>query len=225
MPDHWITDTSQQSINMSNYLITGTSRGLGLCLVKELLKRPATSVGLIFTTTRSAPTPALQRTIDESAGRVVNVIVNPVDMESVKAALPAVEKHLNGAGLDVLINNVGVLPFSNGIKEISFAYQDVFARLPAPAYKVTKAALNMLTLQWGMEYLDKGFTIFGVSPGWLKTELGGEGANLEPEQGAEATMKVIDAARKEEAGKMINIHLEGFGEGHGDFYQGGVVPW
>lgn len=118
MPDHWITDTSQQSINMSNYLITGTSRGLGLCLVKELLKRPATSVGLIFTTTRSAPTPALQRTIDESAGRVVNVIVNPVDMESVKAALPAVEKHLNGAGLDVLINNVGVLPFSNGIKEM-----------------------------------------------------------------------------------------------------------
>lgn len=47
----------------------------------------------------------------------------------------------------------------------SFAYQDVFVGLPAPAYKVTKAALNMLTLQWGMEYRDKGFTIFGVSPG------------------------------------------------------------
>lgn len=47
----------------------------------------------------------------------------------------------------------------------SFAYQDIFGRVPAPAYKVTKAALNMLTLQWGLEYRDKGFTIFGVSPG------------------------------------------------------------
>lgn len=47
----------------------------------------------------------------------------------------------------------------------SFAWQDVFAQLPAPAYKITKSALNMLTLQWGMEYRDKGFTIFGVSPG------------------------------------------------------------
>ncbi|KAK8069410.1 short chain dehydrogenase reductase [Apiospora phragmitis] len=251
---------------MSNYMITGTSKGLGLCLVKELLKRPDSSVGLIFATTRSAPTPALQKTIDESSGRVVNIIFNPVDIESVKAALPAVENHHGGAGLDVLINNVGWGPFANGIKEMdnlaevfnvnvmsvqnvstvflpllekgklkkvvnitttvsSFAYQDLFARLPAPAYKVTKAALNMLTLQWGMEYRDKGFTIFGVSPGWLKTDLGGEGANLEPEQGAEATMKVIDMAGKEEIGRMVNIRLEGFEDGPGDRYQGGVVPW
>ncbi|KAK7931810.1 NAD(P)-binding protein [Apiospora marii] len=251
---------------MSNYLITGTSKGLGLCLVKELMKRPASSVGLIFATTRSAPTPALQKTIDESSGRVVNIVVDPTDIESVKAALPAVEKHLGGAGLDVLINNVGSGPFANGIKNMdnlaeifninvmsvqnmttvflpllergqlkkvanisttvsSFAYQDVFARLPAPAYKVTKAALNMLTLQWGMEYRDKGFTIFGVSPGWCKTDLGGEGANLEPEQGAEAAMKVIDAAGDEEIGRMINIRLEGYEDGPGDRYQGGAVPW
>ncbi|KAK8084690.1 hypothetical protein PG997_005961 [Apiospora hydei] len=278
---------------MSNYLITGTSKGLGLCLVKELLKRPASSVGLIFATTRSAPTPALQKAIDESSGRVVNIIVDPTDLESLRAALPVVEKRLGDAGLDVLINNVGTGPFANGIKNMyasvlsggkkktvltqeytdydhlpnrdnladvfnvnvmsvqnvttaflpllekgerkkvvnmsttvsSFAYQDVFVRLPAPAYKITKAALNMLTLQWGMEYRDKGFTIFGVSPGWCKTDMGGEGANLEPEQGAEAAMKVIDAAGKEEVGRMVNIRLEGFEDGPGDRYQGGVVPW
>ncbi|KAK7992113.1 hypothetical protein PG996_012871 [Apiospora saccharicola] len=251
---------------MSNYMITGTSKGLGLCLVKELLKRPASSVGLIFATTRSAPTAALQKAIVESSGRVINIIVNPVDIESVKAALREVEKHLNGAGLDVLINNVGAGPYANGIKNMdnlaeifnvnvmsvqnmttvflpllergqlkkvanitttvsSFAWSDAFVRLPAPAYKVTKAALNMLTLQWGMEYRDKGFTIFGVSPGWCKTDLGGEGANLEPEQGAEATMKVIDAAGTEEIGKMINIRLDGYGDGPGDHYQGGAVPW
>lgn len=37
--------------------------------------------------------------------------------------------------------------------------------MPTPAYKITKAALNMLTLQWAEEYESKGFTICAISPG------------------------------------------------------------
>ena len=36
---------------------------------------------------------------------------------------------------------------------------------PAPAYKITKAALNMLTVQYALEYEKEGFNIFAVSPG------------------------------------------------------------
>lgn len=128
---------------MSNYLITGTSKGLGLYLVKELLKRPASSVGLIFATTRSAPTPALQKTIDESSGRVVNIIVNPVDLESVRAALSEVEKHLSGAGLDVLINNVGAGPYTYGMK-------NMYVWLPIPGTRSNSSTItdiyNILTV-------------------------------------------------------------------------------
>lgn len=34
-----------------------------------------------------------------------------------------------------------------------------------PGYKITKAALNMLTVQYSLEYAKQGFTIFALSPG------------------------------------------------------------
>ena len=37
--------------------------------------------------------------------------------------------------------------------------------MPVPAYKVSKAALNMLTVQWALEYKDRGFTFMSISPG------------------------------------------------------------
>jgi NAD(P)-dependent dehydrogenase (short-subunit alcohol dehydrogenase family) len=36
---------------------------------------------------------------------------------------------------------------------------------PAPAYKVTKAALNMLTVQYAEDYTAEGFTFVAISPG------------------------------------------------------------
>lgn len=40
-----------------------------------------------------------------------------------------------------------------------------FKNLPAPAYKITKAALNMLTVQYSFGLADEGFTVVAVSPG------------------------------------------------------------
>jgi NAD(P)-dependent dehydrogenase (short-subunit alcohol dehydrogenase family) len=42
---------------------------------------------------------------------------------------------------------------------------DAFRLLPSPAYKISKAALNMLTVQYAKEYADDGFTFLGISPG------------------------------------------------------------
>ncbi|KAA8567248.1 hypothetical protein EYC84_010286 [Monilinia fructicola] len=50
--------------------------------------------------------------------------------------------------------------------------------LPAPAYKISKAAMNALTVQYALEYEKEGFTIFSLSPGWLRTDLGGEQGEL-----------------------------------------------
>jgi NAD(P)-dependent dehydrogenase (short-subunit alcohol dehydrogenase family) len=36
---------------------------------------------------------------------------------------------------------------------------------PTPAYKVTKAAMNMLTVQYGLELGKDGFTLLAISPG------------------------------------------------------------
>jgi NAD(P)-dependent dehydrogenase (short-subunit alcohol dehydrogenase family) len=40
-----------------------------------------------------------------------------------------------------------------------------FSIFPVPAYKIAKAALNMLTVQYAQEYASKDFVIFALSPG------------------------------------------------------------
>jgi NAD(P)-dependent dehydrogenase (short-subunit alcohol dehydrogenase family) len=41
----------------------------------------------------------------------------------------------------------------------------VYAQGRCPAYKISKAALNMLTVQYAQQYADEGFTFLAVSPG------------------------------------------------------------
>lgn len=41
----------------------------------------------------------------------------------------------------------------------------LYKHLLTPAYKVTKAAVNMLTIQWAADFGDKGFTFVAISPG------------------------------------------------------------
>jgi NAD(P)-dependent dehydrogenase (short-subunit alcohol dehydrogenase family) len=36
---------------------------------------------------------------------------------------------------------------------------------PRPARKISKAAMNMLTIQYALGYADQGFTIFVIGPG------------------------------------------------------------
>ena len=40
-----------------------------------------------------------------------------------------------------------------------------YSIFPVPAYKIAKAALNMLTLQYGQSFAKDGFTFVSISPG------------------------------------------------------------
>lgn len=65
--------------------------------------------------------------------------------------------------------------------------------LPGPvAYSVTKAALNALTRNIS-NTLPKHIKINSVDPGWLRTDMGGEGAFLSPEEGAETVVWLANA--------------------------------
>ena len=52
------------------------------------------------------------------------------------------------------------------------------------AYSVTKATLNAITLALAPT-LGAGVKINSACPGWVRTRMGGEGANLSPEEGAD----------------------------------------
>jgi NAD(P)-dependent dehydrogenase (short-subunit alcohol dehydrogenase family) len=99
---------------MSSYLVTGGGRGLGLEMVTQLSNLPESEVSVVFAATRSSPPDALEQLIERSKGRVVHIGMVVTEKESVTAAAAEVEKVMGGKGLDVLINNAGVLPIALG---------------------------------------------------------------------------------------------------------------
>ena len=131
---------------MSIYLITGTSRGIGLELTKQLSELPSTEVSRIFAVTRG-PSAALQKVIDSSSGRVVNVVIDNISSEtSVSQAAQEVEKLLGGKGLDVLVNNAGMMPFTpEGVKSLtSDSLKEVYDVNVVSAQVMSKSFLPLL---------------------------------------------------------------------------------
>jgi NAD(P)-dependent dehydrogenase (short-subunit alcohol dehydrogenase family) len=67
-------------------------------------------------------------------------------------------------------------------------------------YRESKAALNMFNRSLAMNYKDEGFTCVVISPGWVRTDMGGPEANLSPEQSIAGMRKVIAGLTVEDTG-------------------------
>ncbi len=60
-----------------------------------------------------------------------------------------------------------------------------FAAVGGPAYRLSKAALNALTLLFAKELRGDAILVNSACPGWVRTDLGGPQAPLTPDQGAD----------------------------------------
>ncbi|EED16104.1 short-chain dehydrogenases/reductase, putative [Talaromyces stipitatus ATCC 10500] len=92
---------------MPSYLITGTSRGLGLAFTTELLKNPENLV--IATARNTGKSTGLQNLKAQYPGndRLILVDMDVASLDSIRAAVKAVEPLLPN-GLDNLVSNAGV---------------------------------------------------------------------------------------------------------------------
>jgi len=57
-----------------------------------------------------------------------------------------------------------------------------------PAYNVSKAAVNAYTVQLAYQLKDTKIKVNAAHPGWVKTEMGGEGATMEITEGAKTSV-------------------------------------
>ncbi|KAH9848825.1 NAD-P-binding protein [Lenzites betulinus] len=78
------------------------------------------------------------------------------------------------------------------------------------SYSMSKAALNMLTYKQKLERPD--LTFLTLCPGWVKTDMGGQNAALEPKDSIAGILKVVTSATSADSGKYFR-------------YNGEHIPW
>ncbi len=71
-------------------------------------------------------------------------------------------------------------------------------------YRTSKAALNMITKGLSVDLADRGIIVVALSPGWVRTDMGGEGADLTPEESIADLRAVIDRLTPADSGHFFN---------------------
>src|SRR5690348_8691264 len=188
-------------------LVTGANRGLGACLVQELLRAGAAKV---YATSRASGTVAADVAADP---RVVTLTLDITDPASVQRAAAAAQD------VTVLVNNAGVLAFGGALdgdldafeRDLRTNYLGTLrvTRALAPAlqrnapatvvnvltlvalapvspmagYSASKAAAHSATQALRAELRDRGVAVLGAYPGGIDTDMlaGVEAAKAAPE--------------------------------------------
>lgn len=80
------------------------------------------------------------------------------------------------------------------------------------SYAASKAALNMIIRHMAPSLKEKGIVAVGISPGWVKTDMGGQEAPLSLEESVSSLLPLIAALGLEDSGKFID-------------HEGQPIPW
>lgn len=85
-------------------------------------------------------------------------------------------------------------------------------RFGTPSYNIGKAAQNMATVLLAQALHERSITVLALHPGWVQTDMGGDGATVTPQQSAQGLLQVIDTATLADSGRFLD-------------WQGQTLPW
>jgi NAD(P)-dependent dehydrogenase (short-subunit alcohol dehydrogenase family) len=201
---------------METYLITGVGRGIGRAMAEDALARGHKVIGstrdgtcawsherlslLAFDVTDDASVAAAAKSYDG----VVDVLINnsgvfgprnqnlaelaPAEMlkamdvnivgpfRVLQAFLPHLERAKNGR----------VLVISSMMGRFSLA------SLGAGAYRASKSGVNKLVQTFAHELKPRGISIIACHPGWVRTDMGGEGADIDAKDSAKGLIDLAE---------------------------------
>lgn len=222
-------------------LIIGASRGLGLGLVKTLLADGWQVTATVRNPQKGEALQALgdvrieQLDMDDQQAQIAlsqQLKGQVFDLLFVNAGVKGPEVQTPNGG--ATLAEVGQLFFTNAVAPINLAQRFVGQIRPgngvlafmssvlgsvtmpdAPElalYKASKAALNSMTNSFVSQLGESRPTVLSLHPGWVKTDMGGEGADLDVQT---STRGLID---------QVNAYA-GKGGHHFINYKGETIPW
>jgi NAD(P)-dependent dehydrogenase (short-subunit alcohol dehydrogenase family) len=193
-------------------LVTGANRGIGAAIASELAALGATVYAgardvddvtaddqraVELDVTDAETVAAAMERIEAEAGRL-DVLVNNAGVFEREASLAAtsmdafdrtVDVNLRGPVL-VTKHALDLLLAQDGARVVNVSsdlgqFTDGQMSGSYPPYRLSKVGLGGLTAYLHGEYGDEGLLANAASPGWVRTDMGGDGANRSPAEGAD----------------------------------------
>ena len=221
-------------------LIIGASRGLGLGLVKELLNDGWDVTATVRNPDNAQPLKALgavrveELDIDEQ--QAIKALSQKLDDEVfdlvfINAGIKGPDDQLSG---DASLADIGQLFLTNSVAPINVAQAFVskirkgsgvlafmssgIGSIKSPdapemaLYKASKAALNSMTNTFIGQLGEDRPTVLTLHPGWVKTDMGGEDAEIDVPTSTRGLVEQVNAY----AGKGGHHFID---------YKGQTIPW
>jgi NAD(P)-dependent dehydrogenase (short-subunit alcohol dehydrogenase family) len=74
----------------------------------------------------------------------------------------------------------------------------------SPSYSMSKAAQNMATVQLAFALKPRRIKVVALSPGWVRTDMGGAGGELAPEEAAGGLLETIAGLNDADSGRFLD---------------------
>jgi NAD(P)-dependent dehydrogenase (short-subunit alcohol dehydrogenase family) len=215
---------------MPNILITGVNRGIGLALAKDALSRGWNVIGsvrheggapslgenfraLVFDVIDSAAVFEAAAALDCPIDILINNagIIGPdrqsaldMDFDGLRQTLEVntlAPLRVTQAFLPHLKRSASprVLTISSGMGSMSYAKSDHLA------YRISKAAVNKAMQGLATDLKPQGVALAVLHPGWVRTDMGGRGADIEADASAKGILDIAEGLALEGSGRFLSF--------------------
>ena len=221
-------------------LIIGASRGLGLGLVNELVSDGWQVTATVRDPSKADNLNALKHVqieqLDIDDLKAIKALSQKLDTEVfdlvfVNAGVKGPDDQTSGSAS---VTEIGQLFLTNSVAPINVAREFVskirknsgvlafmssgLGSITAPdapeiaLYKASKAALNSMTNTFISQLGEDRPTVLTLHPGWVKTDMGGDGADIDVQTSTRGLVEQVNAY----AGKGGHYFID---------YKGQTIPW